>query len=80
MTHPDWLLTFCESQRLPATYADDAERWFLPLLSQLKIAQVNKAAGAGAHLPLYLGINGAQGSGKSTLAELLLVAARELLG
>lgn len=59
------LAQFLEDEQLPPEYAEDARRYFLPLLETLITAQQKKAA------PLLLGINGAQGSGKSTLAALL---------
>jgi len=59
------LQQFIEEEALPESYSEDAQRWFLPLLPQLKRARSDKAG------PLLLGINGAQGTGKSTLAALL---------
>lgn len=57
---------FIRQQRLPQTYADDANRNFLPLLRDIE-NQIASRGGQG----FVLGINGAQGTGKSTLALLL---------
>jgi D-glycerate 3-kinase len=57
---------FIQQEQLPASYAEDAHEFFLPLLRELKVARSNKSPGL-----LFLGINGAQGTGKSTLAKLL---------
>lgn len=61
------LQQFIEEESLPESYLEDARRWFLPLLPQLKQAKQDKSEAG----PLLLGINGAQGTGKSTLAALL---------
>lgn len=61
------LRQFIKEESLPASYGEDAQRWFLPLLPQLKQARLDK----GETGPLLFGINGAQGTGKSTLATLL---------
>lgn len=61
------LQQFIAAESLPESYGEDAKRWFLPLLPQLKQARSDKGE-AGS---LLLGINGAQGTGKSTLAALL---------
>lgn len=55
-----------ESDSLPSSYAEDSERWFLPLADEL-LAQLQSQRGE----TLLWGINGAQGTGKSTLAKLL---------
>ncbi len=55
-----------ESDSLPSSYAEDSERWFLPLADEL-LAQLQSQRGK----TLLWGINGAQGTGKSTLAKLL---------
>lgn len=61
------LQQFIKEESLPESYAEDARRWFLPLLPELKQARSDKSEAG----PLLLGINGAQGTGKSTLAALL---------
>lgn len=54
------------SDSLPASYAEDASQWFLPLADEL--LQRMQSHGMQTYV---LGINGAQGTGKSTLAKLL---------
>lgn len=61
------LQQFIEEESLPASYSEDARRWFLPLLPHLRQARSDKGEAG----PFLLGINGAQGTGKSTLAKLL---------
>lgn len=58
------LKNFAAERGLPASYANSADRWFVPLAQQLNEAVRNKELGV-------LGIVGCQGSGKSTLAALL---------
>lgn len=60
------LQDFIHTEQLPATYAEDAQRYLLPLAESL-LAHVASNTGK----PLVIGINGAQGTGKSTLAALL---------
>lgn len=57
---------FVRQEALPETYAGDAERYILPLLSD-----IGNALGEKDGRGFVLGINGAQGTGKSTLAKLL---------
>lgn len=59
---------FVQREALPASYASDAQRCFLPLLQDI-VAAIR----ASERRPFVVGINGAQGSGKSTLADLLSV-------
>lgn len=59
------LADFLAEHRLPKSYADTAEQYFLPLAASLAGRQV--ALGR----PMLVGINGSQGSGKSTLGALL---------
>jgi D-glycerate 3-kinase len=59
------LQAFLAEQRLPPTYLETAQQWFLPLAERL----VQRHSQAGK--PLLVGINGSQGSGKSTLSALL---------
>lgn len=64
--YPQLIQKFLEAEKLPASYAIEAERWFIPFIEELalRLQQRNKT-------PLLLGINGAQGTGKSTLASLI---------
>lgn len=54
------------SDSLPASYAEDANEWFLPLADELM-----QRMQSSDRQTYVLGINGAQGTGKSTLAKLL---------
>ena len=60
------LQDFIHTEQLPATYAEDAQRYLLPLAESL-LADIKNNTGK----PTVIGINGAQGTGKSTLAALL---------
>lgn len=62
---PEWLVAFLNAERLPAGYADDVRRFYIPLAEQLASLHAARKA------PLIIGINGAQGTGKSTLAKVL---------
>jgi len=63
--YPQLIAEFIQKEQLPATYQEDAERWFVPL-AKLLIQEIQTGDKA-----LIVGINGAQGTGKSTLAALL---------
>ena len=65
---------FIAEEKLPASYLDTVERWFLPLAEEL-LRLVSRSTRA----PV-IGVSGCQGSGKSTLAALLVVLLRELMG
>ena len=60
------ILAFLRQQRLPPSYEETVNTWYLPLAGRL----AGHHAGAGR--PLLVGLNGSQGSGKSTLAALLV--------
>ena len=62
---------FLSSHRLPHSFVEVSNRYYLPLAKRLP--DMRTAAG-----PLLLGINGAQGTGKSTLADFLRLAASSL--
>lgn len=64
---------FLDTHRLPANYAVDIEKHFLPLAKKLADRRPPSR-------PLIVGINGAQGTGKSTLADFLNLAAGSLFG
>ena len=57
--------TFLEKEKLPESYWQTAQKWFIPWIEGFHSRQ-NKAK-----KPTIIGINGAQGSGKSTLAVLV---------
>ncbi|HWK55572.1 MAG TPA: hypothetical protein VNR18_14435 [Hyphomicrobiales bacterium] len=65
---------FMARERLPSTYRDTVNTWFLPLAHDLlhKVAHSRQAP--------VIGVSGCQGSGKSTLAALLVLLLRELMG
>ena len=65
---------FIAQEKLPATYRDTVEQWFLPLAEDIlrKVASSRKT--------LVVGVSGCQGSGKSTLAALLVLLCREMMG
>lgn len=69
-TYQQDLDAFIQREDLPASYREDAQRWFLPLVTELVDARHERSG------PLFVGINGAQGSGKSTLASLLAILFR----
>jgi D-glycerate 3-kinase len=62
----DWERAFLEEERLPATYAQAARRWFAPLAARLRERRRELAR------PLLVGVNGSQGSGKSTCCAWLV--------
>ncbi len=62
---PHLLAEFIAEKRLPASFAEQAEQWFLPL------AEALRELAAQSPRPPRIGVSGAQGSGKTTLAELL---------
>ena len=71
---PDQALSnFLAMHRLPQSFRNTAEKFYLPLAAQLPSLLP-------ADRPLLLGINGAQGTGKSTLAEFLDMVSRECFG
>ncbi len=65
---------FIAKEKLPSTYLETVEHWFLPLAEQIlhKVSRSNQA--------LIVGVSGCQGSGKSTLAALLVMLLKELMG
>ncbi len=65
---------FAEQERLPESYLQTVEQWFLPLAEDIlrRVAHSRQA--------LLVGVSGCQGSGKTTLASLLVLLLRELLG
>jgi D-glycerate 3-kinase len=65
---------FVAREKLPFSYIETVERWFVPLAEQV----LHKASTN--HQALLVGISGCQGSGKSTLASLLVLLMRELMG
>ncbi|MBL4820251.1 MAG: hypothetical protein JKY98_04550 [Gammaproteobacteria bacterium] len=56
---------FLAQEKLPGSFADTIEAWYLPLVNRL--LSIHRQHGPG----LLVGINGAQGTGKSTLAKFL---------
>ena len=62
---------FLSQHRLPATFLQVAEQYYLPLARQLPAIR-------GTKKQLLLGINGAQGTGKSTLADFLRIATKSM--
>lgn len=63
---------FLADHKLPESYRDIANRWFLPVLDKVAKQQSEKGS------PLVLGINGCQGSGKSTLADLAVTVFKRM--
>jgi D-glycerate 3-kinase len=61
----DWIDALCRAEGLPASYADSARDYVVP------IAQRVAALRARLERPVIIGISGAQGTGKSTLAAFL---------
>ncbi|MBU2976777.1 kinase [Alteromonas sp. C1M14] len=59
---------FLTEHQLPASYADIAQKWFVPLARDIASHQ------SGAKGPFFVGINGCQGSGKSTVCDFLVHA------
>lgn len=66
------LQQFAQREKLPASYIDTVEQWFLPLAHE--ILQRAKRS----HVAPLVGVSGCQGSGKTTLAALLVLLLREL--
>ncbi len=62
---------FIADHKLPDSYRDTFQQWFLPLTKQLQERLSQRQAQDQAQHPLLVGINGCQGSGKSTLAAVL---------
>ncbi len=65
--YPQLIQQFLESEDLPSGYGEDAERWILPFVENLKARLAEYEGGR----PFLLGVNGAQGTGKSTFSKLL---------
>lgn len=57
------LASFIKQQGLPASFAHNANQWFIPVAERL-LSQRTTA-------PYFIAVNGCQGSGKSTLASFL---------
>ena len=72
LTKQEFLKHFISAQKLPNSYIETAEKWFLPLIEEL--AQKQKTN----NKQLVIGINGAQGSGKSTVSDLIVEALEKL--
>lgn len=66
--------TFIQTERLPDSYADIAEKYYLPLAEQVASWQQKEGA------PLGLALNGGQGTGKSTLAKFISIYLSERYG
>lgn len=64
--YPQLIQQFLKKERLPQTYGEDVEQWFLPFIESLQ-AQVSEQKQG----PLFLGVNGAQGTGKTTFCRLV---------
>ena len=62
---------FLKTHRLPATYLDNAKRYFDPVAQAISNLQGVRSSSA-----LLVALSGCQGSGKSTLAEYLALALR----
>lgn len=60
---------FLDVHKLPSTYADIAQEWFIPLCERLNAHQ--ESAKNTGKAPYFVGINGCQGSGKSTLTDFI---------
>lgn len=60
------ITSFLTTHRLPSSYSEVAQKWFMPLGDE--IAEHQKGAGR----PFFVGVNGCQGSGKSTLSDFLV--------
>ncbi|MDC8831180.1 kinase [Alteromonas gilva] len=58
--------TFLAAHRLPDSYRDIAQKWFIPLADEIFEHQ------SSAKKPFFVGVNGCQGSGKSTLCDFLV--------
>ncbi|NVK58165.1 MAG: kinase [Alteromonadaceae bacterium] len=58
--------TFLAAHRLPDSYRDIAQKWFIPLADEIFEHQKS------ASKPYFVGVNGCQGSGKSTLCDFLV--------
>jgi D-glycerate 3-kinase len=64
--YPQLIQQFVRDERLPQSYEEDSQQWFLPLKDRLLDATRSQPGTL-----QVIGINGAQGTGKSTLAKLL---------
>lgn len=64
---------FIQTENLPASYLQDVEKWYVPLVQDLS-QKITEHQGT-----FVLGIHGCQGSGKSTLASLLVILFQEML-
>lgn len=53
---------FLLAHRLPKSYIEHAQKWFIPILNRIQTHRDSAK-------PYIVGINGSQGSGKSTLAD-----------
>ena len=62
---------FLADHALSSTYRETAERWFAPLIDQVRTLREREDR------TLFVGINGCQGSGKSTLAAFICRALAE---
>lgn len=64
--YPQLVQQFLQTERLPDSYGEDVQRWYLPFIQSLQAEITASQAG-----PLLLGINGAQGTGKTTFSNLI---------
>ena len=60
-----FLPDFLHRHKLPASYVDTVQHWFIPLAEQIRLKHVMSEG------TFFVGINGCQGSGKSTLVDFL---------
>ena len=67
------LRQFIQTEKLPASYLQDVEKWYVPLVQDVR-QKISEHQGT-----FVLGIHGSQGSGKSTLASLLVLLFQEIL-
>jgi len=64
------LAALIEAQSLPSDFKHTVEKWYIPLLHQIKAKKPSST--------MLLGVQGTQGSGKSTLAEFIKVLAEHM--